>query len=381
MARKKKDLTKEERLKLLEERYEKKEISEKTYESMKKELMENGSAWEVSKAPIKKKTRKLTKEERLKLLEERHKKGEISDETYKQLAAELKIEKSVPVVTAPTPAYMPPPPPKAKKFPILPVVVVLFVVFIIIIAVFFSGAMLGFGGKSDNGSSGDSSGPEIKTWTDEETIDGSIAGGGPLTVMPDEQVNFEVAETVVKMEIMLTWNPQSMDLDLEILDPDGSVAGSSGNAPGEPESVVVSSSIDPGTWTAVIDPFAAVNVQYTLQIIYYHEEILNDTGGGGALFYQKVESLTDKDGEESDPFDVGEQYESLFLQVVVNAAAGSMSIEIMDPSGDVAYSNEITGPAEEVDEKTINAVEGEWEVVYNYDHFTGDLVVQIMGIE
>ncbi len=381
MARKKKDLTREERLKLLEERYEKKEISEETYESMKKELMENGSEWEVTEALTNKKASKLTNEERLKLLEERHKKGEISDETYNELTAELKTEEPGKVVTAPVMVPMQPPAPKAKKLPVLPVAIVVIIIIILITGLAFAGGLFGAGGKSGDKGSGDSSSPEVRTWTDEETIDGSITAGGPLTIVPDEQVNFEVAETVVKMEITLTWNPQSMDLDLEIHDPDGNVAGTSGNPPGEPESVTISRSIDAGTWTAMIDPFAAVNAQYTLQIIYYHEEVISEGGGEGALFYQKVESLVDKDGEESDQFDVGEQYESLYLQVVVEASTGSMSIEIMDPSGDVAYSNEVTGPAQEVDEKTISAVEGEWEVVYNYDHFTGDLVIQIVGIE
>jgi hypothetical protein len=321
--------------------------------------------------------KELTDKDRLKLLEERKEKGEISEGTYNQLKAELEGKQAG---AAPPPAPMPAPtaapPPSAKKLPIIPVVAVAIVI-IIIIAIAASG-MLG-GGDDSKKSSGDENEiyEEPASWEDVVTITGSISAGGPGTYIPNERVPFDVENTVVKLEIALTWDPQSQDLDLAIEDPEGRERGSSGNAPGEPESVTIKKNIQAGTWTAVIDPFACIGVQYSLEIIYYHET--GNTSGEGNLLYQQTRSLTDETSEITDTFEVTEEYESVLIQVIVSSADGSMTIAIENADGDVVYEREISGTEEVVDDETVDAVTGEWKVDYSFDAFTGEIVIQVMG--
>ncbi len=322
--------------------------------------------------------KELTDEDRLKLLEDRKEKGQISDETYKQIKAELeRKEETAETAPAPTPAPVSTgtPTPSAKKLPFIPIIAVV-VVIIIIIAIAASG-ILGGGGDSKKSEGEKETYEEPMSWEDVVTITGSISAGGPGTFIPDERVPFEVESTVKEMEIVLTWSPQSQDLDLAIEDPEGRERGTSGNAPGEPESVTIKKNIQPGTWTAIIDPFACFNVQYTLDITYLHET--GNATGGGNLLYQKTESLSGKSGEETDYFEVGEKYESLLIQVTISSADGSMTLKIENPDGEVVYETEISGTEEVVDDDTVEAVSGEWKVDYSFDSFTGDIVIQVMG--
>ncbi|UCG69330.1 MAG: SHOCT domain-containing protein [Thermoplasmata archaeon] len=328
---------------------------------------------------MKNQNKDLSNEKRLELLEDRHEKKEISDETYEEIKAQLTAEKEV------LPPPIPPsetgvsPTPKAKKFPVLPVIIVIAIVGIILAAVAVSGGIFGGGDESNKGT-GSETYTEPTKWEDTVTIEGDIAGGGPMTVMPNEEANFEVEDTVVQMDITLTWNPQSMDLDMEIFDPDGDPKGSSGNAPGEPESVrIKGKNIKPGTWTAVIDPFAAVNVHYTLEILYYHETGNETQGGNGNVLYEKVISGADKTGEETDEFNVGEDYENLIIEFVASSGSGSMTIEIKDPDGNVVFSEEVSDTGDVVTEETVDAMAGTYTVDYTFDGFTGDVVVQVTG--
>jgi hypothetical protein len=289
-----------------------------------------------------------------------------------------KIEgEKVPLIQEPPTAQAPTP--KAKKLPVHPVVIIIAIVGIIIAAVAVSVVLSGGEKESDNGS-GDELYEEATTWEDLETIEGDISGGGPMTFIPDERVNFEVEDTVYQMDIILTWNPQDMDLDLSIEDPSGDAVGSSGNAPGEPESVRIKSNIEPGTWTAVIDPFAAVNVHYTLEITYYHQSG-NATGGdGGDILYQEVKNLSEESGDETDNFNVGGEYESLLIQVEISSGSGDLSIKIKDSDGNEVYSIDVSGEGQESDQETVDAKEGEWEVSYSFDNFTGTIVVTVAGL-
>jgi hypothetical protein len=322
--------------------------------------------------------KELTNKDRLKLLEERKEKGEISDGTYKQLKAELEGKEATatpPSASIPTAAPEPSgPPPSPRKLPIIPIVAVAIVI-IIIIAVAASG-ILGGGDDSKKSEGEEEFYEEPMSWEDVVTITGSISGGGPGPYGPDERVPFDVENTVVKMEITLTWNPQSQDLDLAIEDPEGRNRGASGNEPGVPESITIKKNIQAGTWTAVIDPFAAFGVDYTLEIIYSHETG-NETGEG--VLYQKTKSYSGESGEETDSFEVGDEYESLIIQVTISSAEGSMTLKIENPDGDVVYEKDVSGTEEVVDDKTVDAVSGEWKVDYSFDAFTGDIVIQVMG--
>ncbi len=269
------------------------------------------------------------------------------------------------------------PSPKAKKLPVLPVIVIIAIVGIIIAAVAVSGVLSGGEEESDRGS-GDELYEEPTTWEDMETIEGDISGGGPMTFIPDERVSFEVEGTVYQMDIILTWTPQDMDLDLTIEDPSGNAAGSSGNAPGEPENIRIKSNIEPGTWTAVIDPFAAINVHYTLEITYYHQS--GNTTGGGDILYQEVKNLSEESGDETGTFDVGEGYESLLIKVEISSGAGDLSINLKDSDGNEVYSIDVSGEGQESDEETVDSKEGEWEVSYSFDNFTGTIVVTVAGL-
>jgi hypothetical protein len=276
-----------------------------------------------------------------------------------------------------TPSFkktMPSMPSNLKKLPMLPLIVIA-VVIIIIIALATSGIL---GGGDDSKKSGGENElyEEPMSWEDVVTITGSISGGGPMTYMPDERVPFDVENTVVKLDITLTWNPQSQDLDLAIEDPEGRERGASGNAPGEPESVSIKKNIQAGTWTAIIDPFAAFGVDYTLEIIYSHETG-NTTGEG--ILYQKTESLSGESDEQSDEFDVEDEYESLIIKITLSSTEGSMTIEVSNPDGDVVYSQEISGEDEVVDESTVDTASGTWNVHYTFDGFTGDIEVNVMG--
>lgn len=291
------------------------------------------------------------------------------------LPDEEKIEgEKVPLLQEQPPARAPSP--KAKKLPVVPVVIIIAIVGIIIAAVAVSGVLSGGEKESDKGS-GDELFEEVTLWEDLETIEGDISGGGPMTFVPDERVNFEVEDTVIQIDIILTWNPQDMDLDLSIEDPSGDAVGSSGNAPGEPEAVRIKSNIEPGTWTAVIDPWAAINVHYTLEITYYHQS--GNTTAGGDILYQKVKTLLEESGDETDTFDVGEGYEDLLIQVEISSGAGDLSIDIKDSDGNEVYSIEVSGEGQESDQETVDAKEGEWEVNYSFNNFTGTIVVTVAG--
>ncbi|UCF09069.1 MAG: hypothetical protein JSW28_05130 [Thermoplasmata archaeon] len=270
-----------------------------------------------------------------------------------------------------------PPPKKARRLPASPIVILVVVVCIIIAAAVAAAVLLGE--EEGNGSeTKDDMYTEPTQWENMETIEGDISGGGPLTFIPDERAPFEVNETVYQMDIVLTWNPQDMDLDLVIEDPSGNEVVSSGNAPGEPESVRIKRNIEPGTWTAVIDPFAAANVHYSLEITYYHESG-NATGPGGELLYQKTKSVTGENGDEHDEFDVGEGYDKVLIQVDISSSEGTMSMTISDSEGNEVYSGEVSGADTVSDQKTVDAKPGVWQVDYSYEEFTGTFVVQATG--
>lgn len=322
--------------------------------------------------------KELTNKDRLKLLEERKEKGEISDETYNQLKAELKGKEAM---AAPTPVPMPAPapvptgtPPPAKKLPIIPIVAVA-VVIIIIIAIAASGILGGDDSKKSSGEE-DETYEEPMSWEDVVTITGSISAGGPGTYMPNERVPFDVENTVVKLEIALTWDPQSQDLDLAIEDPEGRERGTSGNAPGEPESVTIKKNIQAGTWTAVIDPFACIGVQYSLEITYFHETG-NETAEG--VLYKMSKSLSAETGEESESFDVRDEYETMLVKLDGDSSSGSATLELEDPFGEIVYTKEISGEGEINEEDSLDCVKGVWKVHYTYEEFTAELTIQISG--
>ncbi len=325
-----------------------------------------------------KKKEVITNEERVKLLEERREKGEISEETYNQIKSELSSEKPVPVQTPPP--TQTPPPAKAGSLPSKPVIIAVVIIAIIILGAAVSG-MFGGGGKSGNGGSMIDITINHDNWEDGETITGSISGGGPGTFMPDEIVNFEVAETVIQIDIELTWSPQDMDLDLSIEDPEGNLAGSSGEAPGVPETISIRRGIIPGTWTAIIDPFAAVSVQYTLDLVYTHESI-NITGIEGDLLFYDMQSFSEGSGNATDSVDVEEGYNELLIQSIISSSTGSINIDIKNPEDVVKFSTEVSGKAETiVDQKFVNGDVGQWNIEYTFEGFNGTVTMLFVGLK
>jgi hypothetical protein len=322
--------------------------------------------------------KELTSKERLKLLEDRREKGEISDDTYNTLKAEIESEmappppamesESIPLGTQP---------PKAKKFPVPTIIIVIAIVGIIIIAAAVTGVF------KPTASSNDSKGKneidiEVTQWEDVETIEGDISGGGPGTVVPDAVESFEVENTVYQMDILLTWDPQGMDLDLIVKDSGGNERGTSGNAPGTPESIRIQSKIEPGTWTAEIDPFFAANIHYTLEITYFHESV-NVSGIEGDLLYMQEKDLAGESGEENNTFEVGEEYESLFIHVEISSSEGTMSVDIMDPDGDTVHSGKVSGEDGDSHQETVSSKPGEWTVKHSIEEFTGTSLVLVVG--
>jgi len=268
----------------------------------------------------------------------------------------------------------PQPPGRARKFPATPVLMIAAVVAIIIIAALAAALMMESSEEKKEETQDETPSPPTR-WEDVETKEGDITGGGPLTVMPDERVPFEVAETVYQMDIVLSWDPQSQDLDLVIEDPGGSEAASSGNAPGEQESVRIAGRIEPGTWTAVIDPFLAANVHYSLEIKYYHEtENISDD-----LLYLRTMPIVGETGEEHDEFDEEGEYESMDILVEITSSEGTFSFAITDPDGEEIYSAEISGEDSTSFQETVDAKEGTYKVDYTFEAFTGTSTVQVVG--
>jgi len=113
----------------------------------------------------------------------------------------------------------------------------------------------------------------VITWEENLTITGSFIGGGPGGLLfADDRQPFEVADTVAKVHVVLTWDPQSTDLDLDVEDASGRVVGSSGNAPGEPQEVTVEKVKTPGQWNIVVDPYLNGPTTYNAVITLTHEE-------------------------------------------------------------------------------------------------------------
>jgi hypothetical protein len=266
-----------------------------------------------------------------------------------------------------------PQPNEASDVPIYRKPVPLMIAGIIIVVVIGIILLSGGSDTSDDLSDNEMS-EEPNSWEDVETIEGSIAMGGPSTTIPDERVTFEVEETVYQMDMILTWNPQSMDLDLEIENPDGDVVAQSGNSPGTPETVRIKN-IKPGTWAALIDPFAAVNVQYTLEITYFHE-----TGNvSGESLYKMEKTYEAETSDASEDFDVGAETESININFMATSTEGSMTIEVQDPEGNVVFSGGASGGGDTNEDQTTEGKEGTWKVVYTFEGFSGDVEVQIAG--
>ena len=182
------------------------------------------------------------------------------------------------------------------------------------------------------------------TWVDQPfTLEGDIAGGGPSELIPDELAPFTVNDTVSQIKVVLSWDPQSMDLDLEVLDASDKVAGSSGNAPGEPETVEIKKRIKPGEWKAKIDPFFAANVHYIVEITFTHEMEIGSSEGNassGAIMHQKIEECSGKTDSGTTEFDPGVGYESLLIQFSAQSASGEISVSIEQVGSNISQLSE-----------------------------------------
>jgi hypothetical protein len=170
-----------------------------------------------------------------------------------------------------------------------------------------------------------------------------------------------------------------MDLDLIVRDPSGDERGTSGNSPGTPESVRIQKNIDPGTWTAEIDPFAAVNVHYTLEITFFHEKG-NVTGGEGELLYQYTKSPTQETSDKMDTFIVESDYDGLLIQLEISSSEGNCAIEVTDPDGEIVFSESASGSDSVFEQATVGSMQGGWTVSYSLEDFTGTYVIQVIGM-
>lgn len=269
-------------------------------------------------------------------------------------------------------------PPKKRKFPIVPVFASIGIIALIIMLAIISG-IISPQSSSSNSSSSEMLATETIRWEDVVSIEGDIAGGGPLTMIPDVTVPFEVESTVIQMDILLTWSPQTMDLDLIVRDPSGDQQGTSGNSPGTPESVRIKGKIEPGTWTAEIDPFAAVNVHYTLEVTFFHEK-WNVSGGVGELLYKNSKSPSQETSDDISTLVVESDYNELLIQLEVSSSEGNCIFEVTDPDGNVVFSESASGSDSISKEASIESMQGGWTVSCSLEDFTGDFVIQIIGM-
>jgi hypothetical protein len=90
-------------------------------------------------------------------------------------------------------------------------------------------------------------------------------------------------------------------------------------------------------------------------------------------------NLSGETGEESESFDVQDEYESLLIQLNGDSSSGSATIELEDPYGEIVYTKEISGEGEVNEEDSLDYVKGVWRVHYTYEDFTADLTIQISG--
>ena len=262
---------------------------------------------------------------------------------------------------------------KIRELP-RPLMVVL-VIGIAVILIASVALVVGFssGKDSENASGGTFQELETTTitWVDQPIyLEGDIAGGGPGELVPDEQVPFTVNETVVKISVVLSWDPQSHDLDLEVLDASGKIAGSSGNAPGETETVEITKRIKPGEWKAEIDPFFTANVHYKLEITFTHEVEIGGSGDGGdggstgPILHQEAGECTDKTASDTNQFDPGNDFSTLLIQFSAQSASGEMSIKITDPDGEVVFEKTVSGTEQVAEQKEVPSKPGKWTVAY-----------------
>lgn len=92
--------------------------------------------------------------------------------------------------------------------------------------------------------SGGGEATELLNETKPDPEPGVLGGGGS----PGLDFPVDVPEGIARIEVDLTWTNVANDYDLEVLDPDGEVVASSGNAPPAFESTGVADP-EPGTWT------------------------------------------------------------------------------------------------------------------------------------
>ena len=247
-----------------------------------------------------------------------------------------------------------------------------------------------FGGKGEDNTNLDfnlvDTETETITWVDQPFyMEGDITGGGPGEFIEDTKAPFIVNDTVSSIKVVLTWDPQSHDLDLTVLDPGDREAASSGNAPGEPETVEIKSRIKAGEWNLAIDPFFTVNVHWTAEITFTHEAEIGgssgDDGGssGGSIMHQKTEECADKTDSGTTKFDPGEDYEILLIQFSAESADGKMSIVVKNPDDKVVFKKTVSGTDEAAEQGSVESMPGNWLVEYEWEGFTGEYAVQIIA--
>ncbi|MEJ7795665.1 MAG: S8 family serine peptidase [Nocardioides sp.] len=102
-----------------------------------------------------------------------------------------------------------------------------------------------------------------ETLLEETRTDGTpgLTGTGQFVLFP-----FEVPTGVSAMTVDLTWAVAANDYDLQVLDPDGNVKGTSGNAPPDFEQATVADPVA-GTWTVRAEKYATVADEVTATVV------------------------------------------------------------------------------------------------------------------
>jgi hypothetical protein len=87
------------------------------------------------------------------------------------------------------------------------------------------------------------------------------AGGVPAVDHP-----FDVSDGALYVDVRVTWTPQTQDAyDIEVRDPDGAVAASSGNGLEQGEAVLFAPR-QSGRYVLRLLPFAAAGAQYAASV-------------------------------------------------------------------------------------------------------------------
>ena len=154
--------------------------------------------------------------------------------------------------------------------------------------------------------------------TAEETFDTGDLDGEPFQV-----------------DASLSWTPPGEDLEFYLQDPDGQQVGGSATA-SNPETISAPLEKE-GTYTFVVETYANVAAQYTIEASFVGETSGSGNGGTDSAFFTQTATVADGGGTTASQ-EIPDGLHS--MQVHLHAHSAIMDLELVSPSGEVVRSFE-----------------------------------------